>query len=167
MTTSPGSPSSRYRAPNRQQLLKSFHYGSLGRKHGQRVLLSRERLQSTLVGHSTGYTLKVPARVDVGHELCRLEVLSGFGVFTFRRSSLNHNNGTRCNPFVASLHMTRCMARRPRRLSVVMFSGNMTKLQLSFSHTSLNSAIWKTCRDRGLECISMIKKEGNLLTCET
>ena len=32
---------------------------------------------------------------------------------------------------------------------------------------SLNSAIWKACRDRGLECISVTKEERNLLTRET
>ena len=32
---------------------------------------------------------------------------------------------------------------------------------------SLDSAIWKACRDRGLECISVTKEERNLLTRET
>ena len=32
---------------------------------------------------------------------------------------------------------------------------------------SLNSAIWKASRDRGLECISLTKEERNLLTRET
>ena len=63
-------------APNRQQLFTGLNHGSqlrLGRRHGRHVLLSRERLQGDpLVGHNpTGHTLKVPARVDVGHELRR------------------------------------------------------------------------------------------------